>query len=314
MAANLGSDVYQQIIDSLSQGTFVLDREMRVVLWNRWMEQHSGLSRNQVIGQNIGTLFPDLNKKAFSWKVKNVFNLGNFAFFSQELHSCLFSFSAASFLNNSFETMQQSVVVAPIRNQEGQVDMACVSISDVTDAVISRERLKASKQRLEELSRIDHLTEVANRRHFMEHLVQEINRHQRQDLPLSLAILDIDHFKKVNDNHGHLCGDKALVDFAKLVSASLRKYDMIGRYGGEEFCLLLPATNLETAIAVLERIRASLAETVFQWEDVSFRLTASMGVVSTQDHPGFSIDSLMRLADEALYQAKASGRDRVVAA
>lgn len=314
MAERLDSDVYQQIIDSLSQGTFVLDREMRVVLWNRWMEQHSGLTKDQVIGKDIGILFPHLKAKAFFWKVNNVFTLGNFAFFSQELHSSLFSFSSTSFLDNSFETMQQSVIVAPIRSSGGEVDMVCVSVSDVTDAVINRERLKASKQRLEDLSRIDHLTEVANRRHFMEHLEQELNRHARQGIPLSLAILDIDHFKNVNDSHGHLCGDKALVDFAKLVSACLRKYDMIGRYGGEEFCLLLPDTDMEAAMVVLERVRTSLADAVFQWEEVSFKMTASMGVVSTKDHPGLGLDRLMRLADEALYNAKSSGRNKVMMA
>ncbi len=314
MADQLSSEVYQQIIESLSQGTFVLDREMRVVLWNRWMEQHSGLHQDQVLGKDIGQLFPELSKKAFFWKVNNVFKLGNFAFFSQELHSSLFPFSSTSFLDNSFDTMQQSVVVAPIRGADGQVDLVSVSISDVTDAVTSRERLKKSKRRLEELSRIDHLTEVANRRHFMEHLEQELNRHQRHGKTLSLAIMDIDHFKSVNDQHGHLCGDKALFDFATLVSSSLRKYDMVGRYGGEEFCLLLPSTDLEAAMEVLEKVRASLADTVFKWEEVSFTMTVSMGVVSTKDRPDISLDSLMRLADEALYQAKSSGRDKVVMA
>ena len=304
--------MYPQIVDSLNNGVVVIDHDMRILVWNRWMQQHSGLGQDQVINKKIDQLFPEIVKKGFIWKVKNVFKLGNFAFFSQELHQYLLRFPAPRYLNSGFENMQQSVVISPIKGPGREVGQVLVSITDETDAVLLRQRLKKANERLEELSRIDHLTQVPNRRYLVERLEQELSRHQREGKDLSLAILDIDYFKKINDSHGHLCGDRALAELAALVRGCLRQYDMVGRYGGEEFCIIFPGAGIQAARGVLTRVREALKETMFRWEDKHFKMTVSVGLASTSERPEIGADALLKLADEALYQAKETGRDRIV--
>ena len=139
---------YEQILDALSQGLIILDRDLKILLWNRWMEQHSRLERDQVLGKAITDIFPDLVKKGFVWKVQSVFKLGNYAFFSQRLHRYLFPLAASNYLQDRYEFMQQNAVLAPLRGPEGQVEQVCVSIMDYTDTVMYQERLEDSTKRL----------------------------------------------------------------------------------------------------------------------------------------------------------------------
>ncbi|MFH1058727.1 MAG: diguanylate cyclase [Pseudomonadota bacterium] len=302
---------YEQIIDALSQGLLVLDRDLRVVLWNRWMALHSGLEAGAVVGRVITEVFPDLIKKGFVWKVQQVFKLGNYAFFSQKLHRYLFPLSSAQYLQNRYERMQQNAVVAPLRGKENQVDYVCISVQDYTDTVMYQERLEETTRRLELMSQTDHLTQVANRRHLFDRLSGEINRSLRLGEPLSLAILDVDHFKQVNDNFGHLCGDQVLMDLAHLLRGSLRRYDLVGRYGGEEFCLVLPNTKLADSLALVDRLRQKVADNEFSYNDTKMRITLSAGIACTEDQPDvLSADQLLGQADGALYLAKTRGRNR----
>ncbi|MFH1035063.1 MAG: diguanylate cyclase [Pseudomonadota bacterium] len=302
---------YEQILDALSQGLIVLDRDLKVMLWNRWMEQHSRLDSSQVVGKVITDIFPDLVKKGFVWKVQSVFKLGNYAFFSQRLHRYLFPLAASNYLQDRYEFMQQNAVLAPLRGPDGQVEQVCVSILDYTDTVMYQERLEDSTKRLEQMSQTDHLTQVANRRHLFDRLSQELNRVRRLSQPLSLAIMDVDHFKRINDTHGHLCGDQVLVQLAGMLKASLRTYDLVGRYGGEEFCLILPNTNLQDAMALVERLRCQVAEAQFEHGRLKLGLTVSLGVTCSESQPDdLRADTLLSQADEALYRAKTSGRNQ----
>ncbi|MBF0496898.1 MAG: diguanylate cyclase [Deltaproteobacteria bacterium] len=302
---------YAQIVDTLSQGVIVIDREMRILLWNYWMEAHSRLTREDVLGKKIGDVFPDLDQKGFFWKVRSVFTLGNFAFFSQGLHSYIFPLAATRYLETSFDKMQQSVILAPLRGPDGQVEYICVSIKDDTDAAIYKERLEQSKQQLEIMSRTDPLTGLVNRRYLFERLQEEVSRHRRSGNPLSLAILDIDFFKHVNDTYGHICGDKVLVQFADLLQSQVRRYDLVGRYGGEEFCVILPGAPLAGAENVMNRFRIYIENTPCLWEEQEIYVTVSAGVASSENLPDVDLDSLLRLADEALLEAKSNGRNQV---
>jgi diguanylate cyclase (GGDEF)-like protein len=301
---------YEQIIDALSQGLLVLDRDLKVVLWNRWMELHSGLDRSAVVGRVVTEVFPDLIKKGFVWKVQQVFKLGNYAFFSQKLHRYLFPLSSAQYLQNRYERMQQNAVVAPLRGANNQVEHVCVTVQDYTDTVMYQERLEETTRRLELMSQTDHLTQVANRRHLFERLSGELNRGLRLGEPLSLAIMDVDHFKQVNDCHGHLCGDQVLMDLAHLLRGSLRRYDLVGRYGGEEFCLMLPNTRLADALPLVDRLRLKVAEHQFEHNGVRMRITLSAGIASTEGQDVVTADQLLGQADGALYLAKTRGRNR----
>ncbi|MBC7294126.1 MAG: diguanylate cyclase [Thermoleophilia bacterium] len=170
--------------------------------------------------------------------------------------------------------------------------------------------LRKAQKRIEELSRQDPLTGVANRRRLDEVLTAEVERSRRYGQPLSVIMVDLDHFKDINDTHGHIVGDKVLQAAAEVFGRETRLTDLVGRYGGEEFLLILPNTSLDEAEAVAERLRASLEKL-----EQDFRpepLTASLGVA--QWCPGDRPADLVHRADKALYEAKQAGRNRVVCA
>jgi len=166
--------------------------------------------------------------------------------------------------------------------------------------------------RMQDLSVTDGLTRITNRRCFMEILEMELQRARRQARRFSVVMIDIDHFKDVNDRHGHLAGDRVLRRVADVLWRETRSYDSVARYGGEEFVMLLPDTDLQEAAVVAERCRRRIGEcAVPAGESLSIRVTASMGLAEFPDDAVEKVDDLVRLADEALYEAKAAGRDRI---
>jgi diguanylate cyclase (GGDEF)-like protein len=161
------------------------------------------------------------------------------------------------------------------------------------------------------LASTDPLTGAYNRRTFLDLMEKELSRARRFDSPVSLVILDIDHFKRINDNHGHLVGDRVLQRFANVVRAELRKEDVLVRYGGEEFCVLVPDVAGPGAVTLAERIRAAVAREPFVFEGIEVPVTTSAGVAARIDEGPESVDRLVNRADEALYIAKRRGRNRV---
>lgn len=177
-----------------------------------------------------------------------------------------------------------------------------------------RERLKIQKTelvnalaRIQEIATHDELTLLTNRRHMKEVLAYEEKRHQLESKPLCLVLLDIDHFKSINDTYGHAAGDEALHDFAQQVQRSLRSNDVLARWGGEEFLLLLPNTEQDAAIVVIERVQKSMTELRLQSANGTLRLTFSAGLAVLS--PGETVIEAIKRADKALFQAKAAGRN-----
>lgn len=171
---------------------------------------------------------------------------------------------------------------------------------------------RVREERIHQLSRTDALTNLHNRRSILELLEQELTRLRRKPAPLSVVILDLDHFKKVNDTWGHPMGDRVLQIAARVLRESVREGDHVGRYGGEEFMLILPDTDLAEAMIVLERCRQQLiaAEVVTDDQD-RLQITASFGLVCQDRTPLLASQQLIQHADEALYAAKANGRNRI---
>jgi len=169
-------------------------------------------------------------------------------------------------------------------------------------------RLKSSEEKMLR----DNLTGIPNRLAFNERIKIEIARSKREEHPLTLAIWDIDHFKRINDEYGHQAGDKALIIVSKTLMKLIREIDMVARFGGEEFVMLLPETDAEGAKVVAERIRNKLARTVFRYQEQKLSITISCGLA--QFKPGESIESVFSRADKALYQAKEQGRNQCVLA
>ncbi|MGD0585547.1 MAG: diguanylate cyclase [Oryzomonas sp.] len=171
--------------------------------------------------------------------------------------------------------------------------------------------LKRTNELLLELSNTDHLTGLFNRRYLMDALEKEFQRNLRKGGNLSLIILDIDHFKKVNDTYDHLQGDVVLNKVALQLQKELRSYDIAARYGGEEFVALLPDAMLKEALFVAERVRQAVQGTKFSGALASLSITVSMGIATLPTPDGTTVDNFIKMADDALYLAKANGRNRV---
>lgn len=167
-------------------------------------------------------------------------------------------------------------------------------------------------KRLQGLTVIDSLTQVFNRRYFLERFKEELNRSKKFKLTFSLLMLDIDHFKNYNDHYGHLVGDAVLKEVVRCLKENMRQIDFIGRYGGEELSIILVETDKEEAVSVSERIRQAIALRPFLVYDEKLKVTISIGV-STFPQDGNEESALIDNADCALYQAKEAGRNRVCA-
>ena len=161
------------------------------------------------------------------------------------------------------------------------------------------------------LTIIDGLTEIHNKRYLMEFLDRELARSSRHNRPLSLIMLDIDRFKTINDQFGHLGGDFALRELAIRIKGNIRKEELFARYGGEEFAAVLPETPLDGALIVADRMLKVVSQTPFLFEDNTFQVTISAGVVTTQGETSITPIELIRRSDEKLYNAKNAGRNRV---
>lgn len=173
--------------------------------------------------------------------------------------------------------------------------------------------LEQEKCELFELATIDPLTKALNRRAFMRFGERELNRFKRDNTKLSALMLDIDHFKQVNDVHGHAVGDRVLTKMVSVAASVVREEDLIGRLGGEEFAIVLVDSDAAAAARVGDRIRQAIKQVKFPGDGGPFNVTVSMGVAEPL-HAENSINDVLERADAALYQAKRSGRDRVIVA
>ncbi len=192
---------------------------------------------------------------------------------------------------------------------------AMLRIKRLQDELDSKNReLEVVNKRLRKLSITDGLTELFNHRHVHELLRDEFERSRRSGEPLSVAMIDLDRFKAINDTYGHPTGDVVLYETARILRETAREIDMVGRYGGEEFIAILPNTAEDEAARFAERVRSAVEEHVYRDEATEIRMTCSSGVASFPMDAVDSPEQLLKEADEALYAAKETGRNRVIRA
>ena len=184
-----------------------------------------------------------------------------------------------------------------------------------TKLKLLQDQLLEKNAQLEALSVTDVLTGLANRRRLMTRMDEEVQRARRYKTPLSVVMIDIDHFKLVNDTYGHAMGDEVLRNIGAMLKASVRTTDLAARYGGEELTLVLPHTDIPAAIQVAENLRQKFADMVHELDGASLQKTISMGVAARDGQSEIPhAEDLLKHADEALYRAKQSGRNRVESA
>lgn len=315
---DLHDDVRQQhilfqLLQTLDNGLILLNSKYEVMLWNGFMENHSGIPIGTARGKSIFELFPNLPKVWLSKKIDSVFRLQIRAFCTWEEHPRLFDFKSTRPLSGHSLMMYQNVTMIPLLGLDSKVSQVCLQIYDVTEIATRKKALEAANLSLQRLSRTDRLTGLNNRGFWEENLEQEFLRSQRSKRPASLIMLDIDHFKNFNDTHGHSAGDDVLRAVSNQIKTSQRTTDIAGRYGGEEFAIILPDTDGQQALAVAERLRQQISKLQLAWDAQLLNITVSIGISEYHtEMPAYQ--AWIEHADTALYKAKAEGRNRSVLA
>jgi diguanylate cyclase (GGDEF)-like protein len=220
--------------------------------------------------------------------------------------------------NHQIDAMNQELarLIAERGKQMDQLEAANRRIEQMNQELEAHvaertQQLTEANARLQELSMTDELTGLYNQRWLHTRLEEEYARAQRHETPLAVLMLDVDHFKRVNDSHDHLFGSAVLRRVGDLLRQGVRGIDVAVRYGGDEFCVVLPQTNLAGAVAVAERLRASICRANVGDEETPYKLTISIGVAALAECESVDGRSLLKQADKALYAAKGSGRNRV---
>lgn len=236
-----------QILDTMDSGLIVLDPEYNVCVWNSFMQSYSGVLSQDILGQCLFDHFDELPRTWLETKLKTSADLETRSFSSWENRPYLFKFNNFSPVSNSCDFMFQDIVITPLRSLSGEVSHIAIQVNDVSETARNRIHLRETNQHLSEISRKDGLTGLFNRAFWEQSLKDEFAHLKVIDGPCSLVIFDIDHFKKVNDTYGHPTGDEVIRRTSALLRKTARSSDICGRFGGEEFTVLLPHTNQEQA-------------------------------------------------------------------
>ena len=298
-----------QIANQLNTGLLILNANFDIVIWNRFLQIHADKVVDDIIGQSVFSIFPELPKSWLSRKLNSVLQLNTPSFCSWQQRHHLFELPHTRPITTDSEFMAQNCTFLPIEIDNGKKNI-CILIEDVTDVCHYQGQLQKALHELEQMSRIDGLTQIYNRKYWQESLEQEYAKAKRHSKSLSLIMLDLDNFKSLNDNYGHQGGDVVLMEVTAQVSKLLRLEDVFGRYGGEEFAIILPETDIAGAVNVANRICKHIANLNFNYQTQRIKVTASLGVAQASDE-ALSHEELITHADKALYQAKANGRNQV---
>jgi diguanylate cyclase (GGDEF)-like protein len=233
------------------------------------------------------------------------------AFTSWEQRPYLFKFRNTRPITGTEEYMFQNLTISPITAPNGEVEKVCLLVYDVTEFASSKRALERANEQLAKLSMTDRLTGLLNRGTWENLVDAEYERFRRYGQATSLVMFDIDHFKPVNDTYGHLAGDEVIRHTADVTRNNIRQSDSAGRYGGEEFGIILPETDAESARVICERIREAIEKSTVSTSAGDIQYTVSMGIAQLTETPE-NYMQWMQKADEALYKAKESGRNKVV--
>jgi diguanylate cyclase (GGDEF)-like protein/PAS domain S-box-containing protein len=299
------------LLNSIEVGIVVVDTNFQVEEFNQFMENHSGVQANDIIGKPIFPFFEEIDQAWFENKCQPVFSMNTPVFVIWEQRQYLFKFGSSRPITSSSDYMYQNITILPICANNGQVERICILVYDMTDQAMSKARVDKLNDELKVISRVDGLTGLYNRRYWQERFEREFKLTIRNNKPISVLMLDIDHFKAVNDTHGHQAGDKVIQSLAMLIRKATRETDICGRYGGEEFAILLPDTNTETAKIVAERIRKVSERYMVKHDSIEMHFTVSIGIAEFS--PEYKRPLVwLEAADQALYKAKENGRNQVI--
>lgn len=297
-----------EVMQTVDVGVLVLDLEYRITAWNGFMENNSGIDSSEALDRSLFNVFDDLSVEWFKHKADTVIQLRNRAFTTWEQRPYVFKFRNNRPITGVTEYMYQNCTFIPVIGTTGKVQNLAVIVYDVTDIATSKLELKAANDRLAQLSRTDGLTQLYNRAYWENLFEQEFKRQKRNAHEFSLIMFDIDHFKKVNDTYGHQAGDDVIRAVADEVRLNSRNTDIAGRYGGEEFVLLLIDSDGQNAFQFAERLRQAIESRRVPTEAGELQVTISLGVAAWSESYNRHTEWI-EAADQALYTSKSSGRN-----
>jgi diguanylate cyclase len=301
------------MFQTVDVGLVVLSADYRIQIWNGFMENHSGLTPRQVRDRYLFDLFSEIDEQWLRRKCDPVILLKNRAFTIWEQRPYIFKFRNYRPITGSAEYMYQNSTIFPLTDATGQVTHLCLIIYDVTDVAVSRLELESMNGQLRTLSKTDFLTGLNNRGSWEQALIHEYKRIKRNGHRSTLLMCDVDHFKRVNDTVGHAAGDAVIQQVAAAVKKNLRSTDVAGRYGGEEFAVLLLDTDAEQAMFYAERLRKNVEAMLVNYNQQTLKVTVSIGLAEFNEQMTEYRDWI-EAADKALYRSKAGGRNRITQA
>jgi diguanylate cyclase (GGDEF)-like protein/PAS domain S-box-containing protein len=293
------NSLFKQVLDNLLDGVYFTDRERRITYWNQAAEDLTGYSAEEVIGKRCSDNF-----------LMHVDDSGCLLCagdcpLSHTIEDGRPRRAEVYFHHKSGHRVPVEVRVCPIRGSEGEVVGAVEIFND-------NSRQKAVRERAKELARLaflDPASQVANRRYLDQQLFQQFAQHSKYGTPFGIMLADLDELKNINDTYGHVAGNAALVTVARTLSGCLRASDVLGRWGGDEFLVILPGITKDILADTSERCRALVARSAVPVEGSQIQVTISVG--AAMNAPGDSAESLFNRADQHLYSSKQSGRNRV---
>ena len=289
--------VFKSLVDNTNDVIMVMDSTPLeqggpfIVYVNPAFERLMGYSHDEVVGQNARVLQgPDTD-------IKTRENIRNAMANGERIRTQILNYT------KSGQPLWMDINIVPIFNEQGQLAYFAAIERDLTEH-------KMLQQRLEILASTDALTGLPNRQAIMGKAKTEFSRARRYERPLSLVMIDVDHFKSINDTYGHAAGDHVLTNVGHILGDSLRESDILARIGGEEFVLLLPDTPKANAEHVAERMREQLANSTIKYQNIEISITASFGVaaITAEDD---TLEQMLGRADLAMYEAKNNGRNQV---
>jgi diguanylate cyclase (GGDEF)-like protein/PAS domain S-box-containing protein len=296
---DLGSSEYRWILDQMSVGMFFVDLERRITYWNRAAEEISGYTAGEMVGERCpNTLLMHVDEEHQRLCEKGCPLIS-------ALEEGLICDVDAYLLHRRGHRIPARVRVMPVRDSEGKMIGAIQVFSDISSQVEALRKIET----LEEIALLDPLTGLGNRRYTEMCIRDRVAEHERYGRPFGVLFIDVDELKNVNDRFGHALGDEMLTMVSKTLLSNTRANDFIGRWGGDEFVVVVTAAEEASLAAIAERFRLLVEQSSLKVGSQDHRVTVSMGV--TVSRPGDTAETIVQRADSLMYQSKAAGRNHL---
>lgn len=294
--------ILYDILDRINEGIVILNTNMEIVFWNHSIVQMTGITKEKAINVKIINVLPTLNKNYIQKLMLCVLNNGCKIFFSAALHENLINNRKVNLKVSKIGTIQSQFLLFEFIDVTHQFARITQLKKYVNRLYISNKKLKKQENVIKKLAYYDELTGVANRTLFYKIAEGLLSTAKRNNSLVGLLFLDVDKFKNINDKYGHKLGDKVLIEVAHLLKRCTRSSDVVARYGGDEFLVLLPIKKYEDYKMIASRIESTRGKTLY-CGGKEVQISLSMGM-SFYPHDGNSIDELILKADKAMYSMK----------